>query len=184
MSKDIWNKGWLGKFLQYEAKGLSRKAFEVWADKVPHPTKENTENPNNHVLIDIRDEFLSKDLQQENDKLFKGAFNKIIIPNEFDEVWIERINRFVKRIKDCTWDFTYKAKPVPRYPWWMEKTGIPEKVTLLDMIRQERWYAWQRMDGEAMARLKLIQNMVEGLPRTKDIEMELFDGIGNDAPEL
>jgi len=187
MSKDIWNKGWLGSFLQYSAKGASRKAFEIWADQVPHPTKENTERPNNHILIDIRDEeFLSKDLGQENDKLFRGGFNKLIICNEFDDVWIERINRFVKRLKERIneWDFTNKGREVPRYPWWLEKTGVPEKVTLIDMLRAERWYAWQRSDGQAMARLKLIQNIVENLPQTKEIETELFDGIGNDAPEL
>lgn len=181
MSKDIWNKGWLGSFLQYTAKGASRKAFEIWADQVPHPTKENTERPNNHVLIDIRDEFLSKDLQQENDKFFKGGFNKAIICNEFDDVWIERLNRFVKRIKEAPWDFENRGRTVPRYPWWLEKTGIPEKVTLVDMLRAERWYAWQRQDGQAMARLKLMQNMVENLPQTSEVEKELFDGVGEDC---
>lgn len=172
-----WAKGALGKFIKNVAKGKARELAVMWANDIPHPTKENTKRKNSHILIDIRDEFISKDCQQENDILFNGVFNQWIVVNEWDAAWIERSNKLVKRLKEADWEFTYRGRTEPRYQWWLEDTGVPHDVTLLDLLRQERWYAWQRKDGMAMARMKIMENMVQGLPQT-NIKPELFDCVG------
>lgn len=170
---NIYRKSPLAKFIRYEAKGLARKLAGMWADTIPEPTKENLRHKNSHTLLDIRDEFLSKDLAVEDDKLFRGFFNQLIVVYDFDIFWRERFDRFVKLVKETDWEL-FEGKEEPRYQWWLEKRDAPPDTNLVLMLRMERWYAHQRRDGLAMARLKVMQNIAEGLSEGKDVDPVLF----------
>lgn len=169
----VWAKGALGKFIRYEAKGLARKLGTIWAKSIIPPTRENTRFKSSHIWVDIRDEFLAKDMQQENDILLLGAFNQLIIINDFDIAWRERIKWLVKRIREADWPDD-EGEDVPRYQWWLDKPDSPKHVTLEMMIQLERWFAYQVRDGLSMARHQVMLNLLRGLSKGENVDPVLF----------
>ena len=170
-ASNIWNSGHLGKYIRYGVKGAVRKSLAMICDKLPEPTKENTRRANSHRLIDIRDHILSRDLEGADDKVIRGFFNLLIIVYDFDIFWRERIDRVVRLLIASGWEET-EGSENPRYMWWLEKKDAPKNATLLDMLRMERFFARRESDGRRMLRLKVMQNIVEGLANGDDVHEE------------
>ena len=60
--------------------------------KLPEPTKENTKKQNSHVLIEIRDEFLSRLRIKSRIKPLRTIINFIINVYEYDEPYEQLID--------------------------------------------------------------------------------------------
>ena len=61
--------------------------------KLPEPTKENTNWPNTHILIEIRDEFFKHEgKNSKRTRILRVIFNFIIIKYEYDPYYRKRID--------------------------------------------------------------------------------------------
>lgn len=161
--KSIYQGGPLGKFFRFRVKPLVKKILGMLCDQIPEPRKDNSYYKNQHALIDLRDEFVSHDINHVNDKLFKGFFN-FVIALYFDHYWRERIDLAVKRIKEMDWEII-SGEEEPRHKWWLQEGEMAEyrDETASDMLKKELWYAHQDNDEGRIRRMKIIQNKVEGL---------------------
>lgn len=72
------------------------------------PTKENCAKPNSLVLIEHRDEFLTKVKTQK--WLYRKLWNLLIIHYEFDEPYEQFIDWEVGKLKESDW------KPISKNP--------------------------------------------------------------------
>uniref|UniRef100_A0A6M3J9U6 Uncharacterized protein n=1 Tax=viral metagenome TaxID=1070528 RepID=A0A6M3J9U6_9ZZZZ len=180
---NLYNVGEVGKFIQYILKKDTRDLLKKLSS-FPEPTKENTDDVHVHKLIDMRDYFLSHEVEPEQDKIIKGFFNYLIILYSFDHFWWERIDEAIYYIKGMEWERKYKQES-PRPRWWNTKVSLTDKKTPLeerltkavDYLRKEEHYALNRDKDEGHVerakRLKVIQCLVEGVPIEYD-EQDVF----------
>lgn len=80
--------------------------LNVVADRLPEPTKENTIQPNSHILIDIRDEFLDRlegDVLKSRSKPLRAIFNLFITIYEYDEPYRQLIDWIVSELRLAGW---------------------------------------------------------------------------------
>ncbi len=177
----IFNKGILGKFIRFEVKGAIRKLAGL-LDKLPEPTPENLKFKNSLTIREWMNHLVARDLEQEDDKLFRGIFKFLIIVYDFDIFWRERFDRFVKLVKGSDW-ILEEDKEEPRYQWWLEEKDAPKNRTLIELLRMERHYAMQDRDGIRSLRLKVMQNIAEGLSEGKEVHEEMLraEGMGGSA---
>lgn len=91
------------QFVIYVVKAPLQKAIEKAASLLPEPTLENTYHPNSHKLIKIRDRFMEYEDNNFKIKLFKAAFNLLIIEYEHDEYYRDRFDWIVEVLREIKW---------------------------------------------------------------------------------
>ena len=79
--------------------------------QLPHPTHEDDIPAECHVLIEWRDEFLSRHKLKEYDAIFRNLFNFCIITWAHNEAWRQMAKWVIKKIHD---DY-HRLEPLPPY---------------------------------------------------------------------
>lgn len=79
-----------------KVKAPMMKALIILANRLPEPTKQNTNHPNTDVLIDIWDKFFQMEDNPGREPLFRAIRKIMIAENEHDPYYRDRINVFVE----------------------------------------------------------------------------------------
>ena len=97
------------------------------AEGLPEPTKENTNYPNTHVLIDAKDWYFSHFYhEQDRAKMMRAIFNFLIILYQYDEPWRLKIDTVLEFIKNSPWELpAYADKLKHLWTWWREDESKP-----------------------------------------------------------
>jgi hypothetical protein len=107
-----------GKYRQYVIDKIKKplmKALVILAKRYPYPTKENTLFPNTHVLIDLRDEFLSHCQNPPRKTLFEAIWRVFICEYEHDPYYHFRIDWVIDKIRESK---TWKENPRKTWNYW------------------------------------------------------------------
>ena len=104
------------------------------ASKLPEPTKENTDYPNTHVIIDARDWYFSHFYHEpERAKVMRAIFNFVIILYQFDEPWRLKIDKVFEFIKSQPWKLPeYLEKAEGAWRWYREDDSKPFPESWID----------------------------------------------------
>ena len=91
-------------------------------DRLPEPTKENTNWPLSHALIDIRDEFFRHDNKNPlRSKVLRAIFNIFIVKYDYDPYYHKRIDWVLSKLLpllNANPDWLYQAKQLKSDQWW------------------------------------------------------------------
>ncbi len=79
------------------------KALIILSDRIPEPTKENCVHPNSHILLDIWDEFFSRETNSTRKPLFEAIRRIMVSEYETDPYYRERMDWFLKQIIKSDW---------------------------------------------------------------------------------
>ena len=80
-----------------------RKAILFFASKYPTPTRENLFSPNSHLLLDIRDEFMSHENNATRGPMLEAMFNIFIAEYDHDIYYRRRIDYIIEQIIARDW---------------------------------------------------------------------------------
>lgn len=97
-------RGSMRKYVIDKVKKPLKKAIATLANRYPEPTRENTVNPNTHILMDIRDEFLEREGNSTSLGLFKALFRMFIAEYEHDPYYRLRIDWIMERWSQSPWE--------------------------------------------------------------------------------
>lgn len=79
------------------------KAITILASRYPEPTKDHTQLPRTHILIDIQDRFFELENNPGRDALFRAMWKMFIIEYEHDPYYQRRIDWIVEEITKSGW---------------------------------------------------------------------------------
>ncbi len=109
-----------------KCKGVLRKVVIWYASKIPEPTKENTLEPNVHLLLDIRDKFFEYYDIVSHDKngrkeMWWAAWKILITEVEHDPHYRNIFFWFLEEIVELTMNGKWQPRP-SRHPsgFWKE----------------------------------------------------------------
>jgi len=92
-----------------EHKGVFEKAIIAYALILPEPTKENTLEPNCHILLDIRDRFRERNTVKP--ALFEAAWKALICEYEHDPCYRNRLDWLLEELVESVLDGEWKPRP-------------------------------------------------------------------------
>lgn len=121
--------GALRDLMVYQIKAPLVSLLNLIADRLPEPTKENTIQPNSHILIKIRDEFFSRLLIKHRIKPLRAIFNLFIIVYEFDEPYRQLIDWVVSRLFASRAGWLPIERNKPDIKIWKQDWQLEEEAT-------------------------------------------------------
>lgn len=113
-----FTRGPVNRFIVQTIKAPLMGLLNLFADKVPEPTKDNTRWHNTDTLIELRDEFFKFENNPERERAFKAIWNFAIIIYDYDPYYQQRIDWLVERFKQKPWE--EREPGYPRPPEWRE----------------------------------------------------------------
>ena len=116
-----------------------KKAITILANRYPQPTKENTLNPNTHILLDIQDRFFQHETLPERKEMFRAIFKLFIAEYEHDPYYRSRINWVIEELVEATMDGKWLPRGANRpINYWKEDKpfGLYEGRRFKKLIRR------------------------------------------------
>ncbi len=112
-----------------EHKGIFEKAIIAYANILPEPTKENTLEPNSHILIDKEEGFFKYYNNSSKTPLFKALWKVGICEYEHDPHYRHIGDWFVEELVESVLEGKWKPRP-NRHPsgGWNEPHPYGEYV--------------------------------------------------------
>lgn len=109
-------------FMVHALKAPLVKLINLFVDKFPEPTKENTWHPNSHRLIEIRDEFFKHCFLHESKlKILRAGINFAIVIYDYDPPYRMMIDWWAKQLKIQNWNYDMPITITGRnWSWWKE----------------------------------------------------------------
>ena len=119
----IFTRGRVNRVIVEVIKSPLMGLLNLFAEKVPEPTKDNTRWKNSDILVELRDKFFELDNLPNRDKALRAIWNFVIILYDYDPIYQQRmdwlVEQFFKRYKD--WEPREPRRPRP--PDWREFDG-------------------------------------------------------------
>jgi hypothetical protein len=110
------------KFMIHGIKAPLLKLLNLFAERFPEPTKENTWCPNSHTLIDIRDEFFRWcHLDKRRNRVLRAIINFVIVMYDYDPPYRMMIDWWVEQIEAKKWRHDVPIKVTDYKPFWWHK---------------------------------------------------------------
>jgi hypothetical protein len=111
------------KFMIHGIKAPLLTLINLFADKFPEPTKENTWHPNSHTMIDIRDEFFRHcHLDKRRNSVLRAVINFVIVMYDYDPPYRMMIDWWAKNLEFQNWRHDIDIKVIDyKWDWWDEE---------------------------------------------------------------
>ena len=116
-----------------------KKAITILANRYPEPTRENTLNPNTHILLDIEDKFFQHETLLGRREMFRAIFKIFIAEYEHDPYYRSRINWVIEELVEATMDGKWLPRGANRpINYWKEDEpfGLYEGRRFKKLIRR------------------------------------------------
>ncbi len=92
------------------------KALVILANRLPKINKQNTVDPNTHVLIDNWDKFFEMEDNQTREPLFRALRGITLAKHETDPYYRDRINVHAELLVEAILDGKWKPRPLNSPP--------------------------------------------------------------------
>ena len=104
-----------------KCKAVLRKVVIWFASKLPDPTKENTLEPNSHILLAIRDKFFGYYNNKGREDMFRAAWKVLICEYEHDPHYRHILDWLIEEVVESVMSGEWKPRP-SRHPsgFWNE----------------------------------------------------------------